>query len=183
MTYYEHILSLLPHNMQTEGNASNIKKILKVFAKYLDEEKKSDTTYSYLLSVDTASGSMLDLLADMFYVYRKQGETDEDFRKRIVYIIVSRKNGNTLPSIIQTVNSLVETGKLKVYENYDGTPANIYLSGHATTDEFNYVYDVVIEILPAGVKLIIPIIKLGTWQDVLDIAGTWENLANHRYIW
>lgn len=183
MTYYEHILSLLPHNMQSEGNATNIKKILKVFAKYLDQEKKSDDTYSFLLSSDVASGSLLDLLADMFYVYRKNGETDEQFRKRLAYTILSRKNGNTLPAIIDTINSLVENGSMKLYENYGGFPANIYLVGHTTTDEFNYVYDVVIDLLPAGVRLVVPVIRFGKWQDVLDLAGVWGNLKDRKYIW
>ena len=183
MTYYEHILSLLPHNMQSEGNATNIKKILKVFSKYLNKDKESDDMYSFLLSSDVASGRLLDLLADMFYVYREDGETDEKLRKRLIAIIISRKSGNTLPSIIKTVNSLVETGKINVHENFEGLPANIYLTGHASTEEFNYVYDVVIDILPVGVRLVIPLLRFGTWQDILDFAGSWNNIVNHGYVW
>lgn len=183
MTYYEHILSLLPHNMQAEGNAENIKKILKIFAKHLDKDKKSDDLYSFLLSSEVVSGSSLDLLADMFYVYRQNGETDERFRKRLTYTIVSRKNGNTLPAIIGTINSLVENGSMKLYENYGGLPANIYLVGHTTTEEFNYVYDVVIDLLPVGVRLVVPVIRFGKWQDVLDLVSVWGNLKDRKYIW
>lgn len=183
MTYYEHILSLLPHNMKEDGNAENIKKILKVISKYLEEEKGSDDLYSKLLSVHDAHGTMLDLLADMFYVYRDYGEIDEELRKRITATIISRKNGNSLKDIIDIINSVVDTGKITILENYNDLPANIYMTGYATTEEFNYIYDLVIGLLPAGVRLAVPLLRFGTWKDVKDISGTWGNIANNKYIW
>lgn len=183
MNYYEHILSLLPHNMQKDGNATNIKKLLKVIAKYLDKDKEEDNIYSNLLSVESSAGTMLDLLADMFFIYRNKLESDDDFRKRIVATILSKKNGNSMKDIIDTINSVVTTGKISVRENYNGLAGNIYLTGYATTEEFNYIYDLAIGLLPVGVRLAVPLLRFGTWKDVMDIAGTWGNIANNKYIW
>lgn len=183
MNYEEHILSLLPSVMQAEGNATNIKKILKVFAKYLKQDKADDDTYSLVFSSEYATGALLDLLADMFYVYRKEGETDDQLRKRIASTLLRRKKGNTIPDIKTSIDLLVGGGRVQIGENIYGQPACVYLVGDATIQEYNLIFDLVSDMLPAGVKIVVPVIRLGRWQDILDLTDSWNDLKESKYIW
>lgn len=183
MTFREKLISMLPHKIQEDGNGTNIKKILNIVADYLEVDRNNNIQYSNLISVNDISGVELDLYADMFFVYREPNENDEDFRKRIIKTVILRKTGNTIPAIQGVIDQFVTEGYIYVHENHLGQPSNIYLNGQTTTDTFEFVFDLVKDLVPAGVKLFVPVLMLGTWQTMKDTADFWSDVNTDRYIW
>lgn len=183
MTFREKLISMLPHKIQEDGNGTNIKKILNIVADYLEVDRNNNIQYSNLISINDISGVELDLYADMFFIYRELNENDEDFRKRIVKTVILRKTGNTIPAIQAVINQFVTEGSINVNENHLGQPANIYLNGKTTTKIFEFVFDLVKDLVPAGVKLFVPVFMLGTWQDMKNTANLWSDVNTDRYIW
>lgn len=185
MTFREKLISMLPHKIQEEGNGTNIKKLLNILADYLEVDRNNNIQYGNLISVNDISGVELDLYADMFFIYREPNENDEDFRKRIIKTIILRKTGNTVPAIQGVVNQFVTTGSIEVKENHLGKPGNIYLIGDTKTDTFEFVFELVKDLVPAGVRLFVPLFMVGTWQDLQDVAKNhlWEDVNEDIYIW
>lgn len=183
MTYYEKVISMLPHKLKEPENAINLKKMLKVFSKFLEEDQQKSYKYNMLLSINDLSGSELDVLADMYYVYRLPNESDEDFRIRIVQQLLIKKSRNSIPSIQNIINRLLSSGRVFIHENHSGGPANVYLGGNATNKEMNLIYDTIAGIIPAGVRIIFPIFRLDTWQVVKDSADTWGEIKDSKFIW
>lgn len=183
MDFREKLISMLPHKIKEDGNGTNIKKLLSIFADYLEADRNNNIQYSNLISVNDISGVELDLYADMFFIYRDIGESDEDFRQRIIKTVILRKTGNTVPAIQAVINQFVTDGYINVNENHLGKPANIYLNGKTTTKVFEFVFDLVKDLVPAGVKLFVPVFMLGTWQEMKDTAELWSDVNTDRYIW
>ena len=185
MELKDKLISMLPHRIKEDGNGENIKKILSVFANYLQQDKKNNVEYSNLISISDISGVELDLYADMFYIYRQIGENDDDFRRRIVKTIVLRKTGNTIPAIQNVINTFTTFGNITIKENHLGRPGNVYLVGDAQTEVFEFIFELVKGLVPAGVRLFVPIFIIGTWQELQDTAGNhlWEDVNEDIYIW
>ncbi|AZF89207.1 galactose-binding-like protein [Bacillus phage vB_BthM-Goe5] len=69
-------------------------------------------------SLPTATGEWLDEFGDIFGVFRKDGEKDDDYRRRIVnYILIER---GTTVSIEDTIQKFLDdpTAKIEIYEPY-----------------------------------------------------------------
>lgn len=185
MDFREKLISMLPHKIREDGNGTNIKKLLNIFADYLEADRIHNVEYSNLISINDMSGVELDLYADMFFIYRNAGENDEDLRKRIIKTIILRKTGNTVPAIQGVINQFVTTGSIEVKENHLGLPGNIYIVGDTKTDTFEFVFELVKDLVPAGVRLFVPLFMVGTWQDLQDVAKNhlWEDVNEDIYIW
>ncbi|ASR79562.1 hypothetical protein KAMFAM_112 [Bacillus phage Kamfam] len=69
-------------------------------------------------SLPTATGEWLDEFGDIFGVFRKDGEKDDDYRRRIVnYILIER---GTTVSIEDAIQKFLDdpTAKIEIYEPY-----------------------------------------------------------------
>lgn len=176
-------ISRLPHKLQEENNANNLKKMLQIFCYELENDRIDNEHYGNLISLEDISGIELDLYGDMYAVYRQQDETDEDFRRRITVTVILRKSGNSIPAIQEVITQFVPEGDIKIRENNLNKPANVYLTGSTTTDTFNFIFTLVRDLVPAGVKLFVPVFMLGTWQHMKDTANLWADVNTDRYIW
>ena len=72
------------------------------------------TALQDVLNVDTASGEWLDIIGKMVGVKRKDGESDEDFRKRVIEYSIENDAG--------TPNNVIDVAKV-----LSGDPAPQYL--------------------------------------------------------
>lgn len=176
-------ISRLPHKLQEEDNSKQLKKLLKIFCEELENDRINNEHYGNLISLEDISGVELDLYGDMYAVYRKQDESDEDFRKRITVTVILRKSGNSIPAIQEVITQFVPEGDIKIRENNLNRPANVYLIGNTTTDTFSFIFELVKDLVPAGVKLFVPVFMLGTWQDMKNTAELWSDVNTDRYIW
>lgn len=185
MNMKDKMIDMLPHRIKEDGNGENIKKIIEILARHIEADRNSNVSYSNLISINDISGAELDLYADMFSVYREQNENDDVFRKRIIKTVILRKTGNTVPAIQGVVNHFVTTGSIEIKENHLGRPGNIYLVGDTKTDTFEFVFELVKDLVPAGVRLFVPLFMVGTWQDLQDVAKNhlWEDVNEDIYIW
>lgn len=181
--YRQRVEGMLPHKLQEVENAIRLRKILRILADYIETDREKDTRYNKVISLWDLEGTELDLYGDMFSCYREDGETDSDFRDRIILAVVLRKTGNTIPAIQEVIKQFVPDGNVKIQENHLGKPASCYLTGNTTTDIFNFIFSFVRDLVPAGVRLFVPVALLGTWQDLWDASGNWGNVASDRYIW
>lgn len=181
--YRERTRSLLPHKLREVDNAKQFKKIIDILSDFVEQDRELNVKYNGLISVYDLTGVELDLYGDMFSCYREDGEDDDTFRDRIILQVVLRKTGNTIPAIQQVITQFVPEGNVKIQENHMGSPASCYLTGNTTTDVFNFIFGFVRDLVPAGVRLFVPVALLGTWQDLWDAADLWENVASDRFIW
>lgn len=78
-----------------------------------------------VLNVDTASGEWLDIIGKMVGVKRKDGESDEDFRKRVIEYSIENDAG--------TPNNVIDVAKV-----LSGDPAPQYMDEAPATF---FVYD------------------------------------------
>lgn len=185
MNMKDKMIDMLPHRIKEDGNGENIKKIIEILARHIDADRNSNVSYSNLISISDISGVELDLYADMFYVYREPNENDDVFRKRIIKTVILRKTGNTVPAIQNVIDTFTTFGSIHIKENHLGRPGNIYLVGDTKTEIFEFVFDLVKDLVPAGVRLFVPIFIIGTWQELQDTADNhlWEDVNEDIYIW
>lgn len=185
MTYYEKIVSMLPHKLKEPENAINLKKMLKVFSKFLEEDQQKSYKYNMLLSINDLSGSELDVLANMYYVDRLPNESDEDFRIRITQNLIIRKSGTSIQEIQNVINYISGDSNVIIRENHMGKSANVYLTGATATTTYINIFNTIRQLLSAGVRLLVPILMMDTWQDLMNTAenNIWNDISNDIYIW
>lgn len=181
--FRQKVSELLPHKLKEPDNATNLKKLLNIYSDFIEVDRDSNISYGNLISIKDIDGASLDLYGDMFGCYREPNENDEDFRVRIRLALVLRKTGNTIPEIQSVITQFVPNGNVIIRENHLDRPASCYLTGNTTTDIFEYIFGFVRDLLPAGVKLFVPVALLGTWRDLMNASQTWGNVNTDRYIW
>ncbi|MGL5711507.1 MAG: hypothetical protein ACRCX2_00690 [Paraclostridium sp.] len=180
---YEKLFELLPSALKEEGVATNFKKILEVYAETTSYNDEESIRYGNMLDIYGAKNGEIDFIGNMYSVFRNTGETDYDYRERIISTIISRRTPVTLPEIQQAVDSVVDNGKLYVLENHQGKPANIFITGTANEDSIRRTLSLTKEFLPAGVGLFVPIVSFPTWQSIRDQFTTWQSLKDRDFIW
>lgn len=173
----------LPQELKPEDRAGNLKKIIKIYGKTCDENDVLSKDYGELLDIETAKGQEIDLIGAMLTIFRNDHEEDEDFKTRILATIINRKTPTTIPEIQQAIESVIGEGKLYVFENHTGKPANIYITGTANSDEVDKAFALIRGLLPAGIRLVIPVVSFETWGHVRDQFPTWESIGQDGYIW
>lgn len=179
------IISMLPHKLKEDGNATKLKQLLSIFGDELEKDRKDNIDYSNLISIDDINGVDLDLYADMFFICRNPNENDDDFRKRIKKEVILRKTGNTIPAIQGVINQFVSQGSIQIKENHLGKPGNVYLIGNTQTDTFQFVFELVRDLVPTGVRLLVPLFMIGTWQELMETAKNhiWKDVNEDIHIW
>lgn len=180
---YVKLYDMLPSELVPDGNAENIKTILKVYATYCDSGDLLSRDYAEMLDIYSAVGGEIDFIGAMFSVFRNIEEQDNDYRNRIIKTIQNRKTPTTLPEIQQAVDSIVDSGRLYILENHNNKPCNVYLTGTADSESINRALNIVHSFLPAGVYAIIPVVSFDTWQNIKDQFPKWESLGLDGYIW
>lgn len=180
---YENLLNLLPSRLKEDGNAENLKKIIKVYSDITSNNDESNLRYGNLLDIYGAVGGEIDFIGNMYYVFRTVGEADSIYRDRIVSTIIARRTPTTIPEIQNAIDSVVSSGHLSVLENYNNSPASVYLTGTADEESILRSLDLAKRFLPAGVSLYVPIVSLNTWQSVKDQFTAWQSLEDENYIW
>lgn len=180
---YDEIFELLPNVLKEEGVATNFKKVLEVYAQTTSYNDRDSVRYGNVLDIYSASNGEIDFIGNMYYVFRIIGETDYDYRERIISTIISRRAPVTLPEIQQAVDSVVDNGKLYILENHQGKPANIFITGTANEDSIRRTLSLTKEFLPAGVGLFVPVVSFNKWQSIKDQFTTWQSLKDRDFIW
>ncbi|MGL5050167.1 MAG: hypothetical protein ACRC6E_05965, partial [Fusobacteriaceae bacterium] len=115
---YEEILQILPSELQTEGNATNMKALLKMYASIAGEGDKLNEDYGKLLDLYYANGVSLDFIGSMFLVFRTEKESDSLYRTRILKEISMRKTPTSLIGIQEAIDAIVGGRGIDVMENY-----------------------------------------------------------------
>lgn len=177
------IFDMLPAELQPEENATNIKKLLVVYSKYCDDNDELTINYSELLDIYKATDRGLDFIGYMFATFREQEESDDDYRDRIIKTLINRKTPTTIPEIQQAIDAITRSGNVDVKENWNGKPANIYLTGTAKYEDIKNALNISKSFLPAGVYVIVPVVSFKIWQSIKDQFDTWQSLMDRDYIW
>ena len=180
---HDEILSLLPYEIQREGNGENIKKILKVYSDILSVNDNESVKYGNMLDIYSAVGTGLDFIGNMYSVFRETGEKDDIYRDRIINTIINRKTPTTIPELQQAIDSIVVNGRIFIRENHSDRPASVYLTGTAGEEGVSRSLGLVRQFLPAGVGLYVPVVSFETWQQINDQFTSWESLSDEGYIW
>ena len=108
MTSFEKMIDLLPYHLQNEVNN---RIVLKIFAQIVDEVQEIIDQVSLINNVD-AKGILLDYTGQIVNE-KRNGETDEDYRQRIITKIIRMISQGD----IETINGL---GRVLLGQNYVG---------------------------------------------------------------
>ena len=120
----------------------------------------SATALQDVLNVDTASGEWLDIIGKMVGVKRNDGESDEDFRKRVIV--------NSMENDAGTPNNVIDVAK-----ELSGDPAPQYLDEVPATF---FVYT------PNGKALTLSQVDKLAPAGVLGIPGAAIRLGNGGFL-
>ena len=100
----DRIINRLPQFYKSWDKGSILFSFIDSFANELRKQKKELVNIKRTHWIDTSYGKNLDLLAKIYKLYRKQEESDEDFRNRIKRFLFEFTGGGTKKSILaQTV--------------------------------------------------------------------------------
>lgn len=180
---YEKLVGLLPQKMIDDGYAENFKKVLKVYSDIASINDNENVGYGKILDIYEAVGNGIDFIGNMYAVFRVEGEPDLIYRERIINTVIARRTPTTIPELQQAIDSIVENGKLHIYENHRGDSASVYITGSANEDDVRRSFSLIKEFLPAGVGLTVPVVTFAKWQSIKDQFRTWESLKDEGYIW
>lgn len=175
--------SMLPTELKGDDRAPMFKAMIALYAQYADEGDYLSERYRMVLDIYSAVGSEIDFIGAMYGVFRDPEELDEPFKNRIVATIIERKTSSTLPELQEAIDSVTESGKLYILENYGNRPCNIYLTGTADEVSIKRSVELIKKFLPAGVMSIIPVASFDKWQNVKDQFTTWSSLGDEGFIW
>lgn len=92
-------------NLFTKDPNSNLGQLIGAVGDQLDKLDPSQTNLDQQFAVSTATGSALDSNGLDWGVIRKNGESDDDYRKRIQAVVPIYTNGPTVAAIKQIVNN------------------------------------------------------------------------------
>lgn len=185
---YKSIINLLPREMQDEGNATNIKKILEIYsatASYVDNRNRR---YGSLLDVYLMEGKYLDFLGIQFGVARTKTDiSDEVYRDSILIQILKRRINSSVVELNDAIHNIILAKNLNVMEEkmIGGrlVPATIYLVGTGSDEDIFRVTRFLKELKPAGIRLLLSAFDFGTWQSVNQQFASWVNLGANDTTW
>ncbi len=104
----ERILENLPDFMPTEDSTNNYK-FVHSFGTVFDELDDNVERLKSAIQLSTATGKSLDDIGRLFLLLRSGGESDEDFRVRILAFWQGYIKGGIKQSLIDTLKSLTGT--------------------------------------------------------------------------
>lgn len=107
-------LELLPHQFR---NKLNVESLLSSFTSELDQINNDIFTLVDNFNVDDATGIYLDYIGKVVGEIRN-GDNDDDFRKRIEIRILINNSEGTPNDILEILSELTETNKVKIWEHF-----------------------------------------------------------------
>lgn len=116
MSFLKHLLPAWKKGIEDKSRANAA--VLAALSQELSTAETEAMQGKILMSLDTSTGEWLDAYGRLFGVLRKEQETDEGYRERIVsYILLKR---GTIPSIIDAIQNFLEDEETQVdiYEPY-----------------------------------------------------------------
>jgi hypothetical protein len=96
----DRIINRIPQFYKSWDKESILFSFIDSFANELRKQKKDLVNIKRTHWIDTSYGKNLDLLAKIYKLYRKQEESDEDFRNRIKRFLFEFTGGGTKKSIL-----------------------------------------------------------------------------------
>jgi hypothetical protein len=96
----DRIINRIPQFYKSWDKESILFSFIDSFAHELRKQKKDLVNIKRTHWIDTSYGKNLDLLANIYKLYRKQEESDEDFRNRIKRFLFEFTGGGTKKSIL-----------------------------------------------------------------------------------
>lgn len=96
----DRIINRIPQFYKSWDKESILFSFIDSFAHELRKQKKELVNIKRTHWIDTSYGKNLDLLAKIYKLYRKQEESDEDFRNRIKRFLFEFTGGGTKKSIL-----------------------------------------------------------------------------------
>ena len=104
MSQLQNLFNRLSNIFSKDPN-SNLGQLLGAVGNQLDLVDPSQSNLSQQFSVSTATGSALDLQGKDWGVVRKNGESDDDYRKRIQAVVPIYTTGPTVSAMKQLVKN------------------------------------------------------------------------------
>ncbi|WCS69723.1 hypothetical protein Goe25_00950 [Bacillus phage vB_BsuM-Goe25] len=125
MSFLKHLLPAWKTNIEdkTKANAA----ILSALDIELKDSEKETIKSKVLMSLDTSTGEWLDQYGNLFGVLRRDGESDDSYRQRIIsYVLLKR---GTIPAIIGAIRDYLQdySSYIEVYEPY----TNVFILNHS----------------------------------------------------
>lgn len=152
--HFQRALSLLVAQFQQklpDGSLTNFQTLIKILVKPaqdLEDVKWQLKTERWL---QTSVGVQLDLLADLFNLSRNVGESDEDFRERIIFQIYILKSSGTPEDIIKALSFFTDASYV-VFKDLFPAYFELETDGEKFPNPPNDVNDAIFSISPAGVN-------------------------------
>lgn len=181
--FYNKIINMLPHKLKDTNNALRLKKILKIIGDYVNNDRNNDIKYNLLLSISDISGIQLDMYGDMFYMYRNNNESDDDFRNRIFETVALRTVGSNIKDMQSILDIYIKNGKLRIIENPYNRCAKIALSGNVDAGSFKKAFSILENMTPSGVGVLVPIATYDTWGDLYRLNPKWSDVSIDKFVW
>lgn len=104
MFQMQNILNRLS-NIFTKSSNTNLGQLIGAIGEQLNKVDPSQTDFDQQFAVSTANGNGLDLNGQDWEIVRKSGESDNDYRKRILAVMPVYTTGPTVTAIKQIVNN------------------------------------------------------------------------------
>lgn len=144
---YDRIKTLLPEQYK---NATNLNKILSIFAAECDELEIVFSQIKNILNLQNATGATLDLIGDIV-VEKRDGRNDDDYRKGIKFKIFKNSSTGFVEDISKILKFITEAD-LVVYSDNPPAAYTIYTNGLNLPTDLHKIMD---KLSAAGVSLII----------------------------
>ncbi|AYJ75732.1 putative baseplate protein 2 [Bacillus phage BSP18] len=125
MSFLKHLLPGWKRNIENKTTANGA--ILAAIDTELTSTEIDMINSKTLMSLDTATGKWLDQYGSLFGVLRKDQESDDDYRKRIIsYVLLKR---GTIPAIIDALRDYLQdySSYIEIYEPY----TNVFILNHS----------------------------------------------------
>ncbi|QZA69963.1 tail protein [Bacillus phage 043JT007] len=125
MSFLKHLLPGWKRNIENKTTANGA--ILAAIDTELTSTEVDMINSKTLMSLDTATGKWLDQYGSLFGVLRKDQESDDDYRKRIIsYVLLKR---GTIPAIIDALRDYLQdySSYIEIYEPY----TNVFILNHS----------------------------------------------------
>lgn len=170
--HFERAISLLVAQFQEklpDGSLTNFQTLIKILikpAQDLEDVKWQLKTERWL---QTSVGKQLDLLAELFNLSRNIGETDEDFRERIIFQIFILKSSGTPEEIIKALIFFTDASYV-IFKDIFPAYFELETDGEKLPNPPNDLNEAIFQISPAGVNYA-PIVLTNSNEIIFQFSG------------
>ncbi len=167
----EYLWWLLPAFLKKKRKADSlVNKLMNVFGEELDAEKIAIVDMRRMLLIAAAGGEYLDNHGRGRDLERIPGESDDDYRTRLISAYVVKKRGGTIPGMIEACAILgLEIEIRQFYQTDPGRWAEFevrVIAGELKVLNQSIFYQTVRALKPAHTRAVFKIdIELDRWDD------------------